>query len=174
MRNLLASCTLLFGAAALAQTSGTNTVLIAPPVGQNCPISLTAQHTPGGSVVNVGKQESPGKQGYRLTLASSPLAKAQNRVIVGATVTLHGISGQHLLPASEKDGDDAAESVAISLIPGSDHRFHSTVYTERLNAVQWIELNTLTYADGSQWRESASASCRVTPNGYMPVAEGNR
>ncbi|HLI78310.1 MAG TPA: hypothetical protein VKV02_15290 [Acidobacteriaceae bacterium] len=158
---------ILLGATAVAQApaSASNAVVVAPPPSQNCPVGLQARHEDEGGMVKVSPAERHRGQGYRLTLAP----EAAHRILK-AKVTLHGIAGQQVVPAANGKPGDVTETVTLSPWIGQDHHFHSTVYTEKLTGVQWIELNALTYADGTEWQASPSATCRVAPNGYMLVA----
>ncbi len=193
MRNLLATCSLLLLSATLtsatltgatltaqtltaqtltaqtltAQTKSTGGVLmLAQPTGQNCPVGFSARHTGSGAMLSVSPKSRPQLQGYNITF--------QPRAGLGvaeAKLTLHGISGPHLRPANgNTDGATATESFTVSPSSGENHRFHSVVYVQKLTGVDWIELNEVTYADGTQWHESADAPCRVVPNGFMLVA----
>jgi hypothetical protein len=35
--------------------------------------------------------------------------------------------------------------------------------------VEWVQLDRITYADGSTWQRRGSDACKVAPNGLMPV-----
>ena len=179
MRKLLGTLALLpIGLPALAQIPGagrssvpaqkaTDAVVLQTPSSLGCPVGFAARHGQEGAVVNVGPRSKHPEQSYRITL--TPFKAAG---IVAAEVTLHGISGLHVLPAGRTvDGrPDATESFNLSPSPGEKAMFQSTVYTRKLTGVQWVELNELTYADGTRWQASSEANCRVVPNGFMLVA----
>ena len=160
----------VFASALVAQTVAPATgpvVALQPPPSQNCPVSVSARHAEDGGLVAVSPSQARHKQGYRLTL--SPAADHTVRKV---TITLHGLVGLQFQPADEGKGADVTETITLSPWLGQDHNFHSVVYTDKLTGVQWIELNEITYADGSQWHASAAATCRVAPNGFMLVASG--
>ena len=170
MRTLLGVCTLsLVGAGLPAQVASSNAVVVLQQTAnQSCPVDLTAQHAAAGGLVATNRNARRPGQSYRLTFSPGDA-----RGISQAKVTLHGLSGAQVLPAAaEKPRRDATESFNLS--PSSDrrHLFHSMIYTDKLTGVLWVELNELTYADGTQWHESATATCRVAPNGFMLVASG--
>ena len=161
----------LFGFTAIlsAQTTPTKATVVLQPAAQSCPVGFTARHAEAGTMVQVRPGSKAPQPGYRLTFTP-----AVSRSLTQAKVTLHGISGAHVISAGAKDNNDsageAAESFTVAPSSGANHLFHATVYAEKLTGVQWVELNEVTYADGSQWHESAGSLCRVAPNGFMLVA----
>ena len=82
---------------------------------------------------------------------------------------LHELSGAQVTPAFQHEASESSESFSISPSVGANDRFSSVVYTEKLTGVTWVELKELTYANGTVWHDSANATCRVAPNGYMLV-----
>ena len=176
MRHLLLFPLLAVTPLLLAQSAApTSAVVLQAPQSQDCPVGLSARHANQGAVVNVSPRSSPQEQGYHVTFA--PL---QDHGIAQAKITLHGMSGAQLLPVGSH-GDaglkpdtpkDITESFTVAPAAGAKHLFHSTVYTEKLTAVQWIELNEVKYTDGTTWHESVGSVCRVAPNGFMLVADG--
>ncbi len=132
-----------------------------------CPVGFEARHAADGGLVSVSPSSRHHEQGYRLIFAPG-----EGRAIAQATVTLHGLAGAHVIPAGEKPGAETAESFNVSPSWSAKHLFQSTVFTQKLTGVQWVELNELTYVDGTKWHESAVVTCRVSPIGYMLVAAG--
>ena len=144
-------------------------VLLGAPSPQNCPVDLAARHTPDGGMVTVTPANRPRGQGYQLTLRPGNHAG-----IARATVTLHGMSGAHAVPATTESAEDPAASATdtfhIAPVTTNNTLYHAVIYTEKLTGVQWLELNDVTFADGAHWRASATATCRVAPNGFLLVA----
>ncbi len=135
---------------------------------QGCPVGLDARHADVGRLLSVKPSAHPPRQSYRLTLTPRG-----DRTIAQARVTLHGMSGAHVIPAAGEAHPaepSSAESFNLAPSSGAHKLFHSTVFTEKLTGVQWVELNELTYADGSVWHESTAHPCRVAPDGFMLVA----
>lgn len=170
MRYLLgASAVLAMGLSAAAQSPSQparGIVNMQATNASGCPVGFEARHSQVGAVVNVSPGERHPQQSYRLTFSPTP-----GQSITEVKVTLHGLSGQHIVPASQAGKSPAEDSESFNLSPnsGSDHRFHSLVRPEKLTGVEWIELDELSYADGGQWHASAAATCRIRPNGYMLV-----
>jgi hypothetical protein len=103
--------------------------------------------------------------GYSITFTP-----ANARSITQARLTLHGISGAHLLPAETAGSSSATEEFTVAPAENSGPRFESIVYARKLTGVQLIELDELTFADGTRWQKSSNSVCLVAPNGLMLVA----
>ena len=168
MRNLLGMLTLLpLGLPALAPApaqSASSVVLLASRMA-GCPVGLEARHAQDGGLISVSPSTRHPEQTYRI-LFTPPGGKA----ISEAKITLQGLAGGQVLPAGASSKADATESFHVSPAMGAKHLFHSIVSTEKLTGVQWVELNELTYSDGTKWHESDTATCRVAPNGFMLVS----
>jgi len=165
MRTLLALTPFFLIATALpAQTVQAHAIVDTSPSFQNCPIGVQAQHTPRGNVMQVSPSRQP-QLGYNIILRAF-----DGRLIRQAKVTLRGIVGAHVLPAAATDNStDVTET--FTLTPGDSPKptFHSVVYAEKLTGVQWIEVDEVTYANGTQWHQTGGSICRVSPNGYLLV-----
>ena len=166
MRFLPGTLSLLFlHAAVLAQAPAspgkTNFLVV---TGQNCPVGLSASHYPQGLTMRDATDAHAGQQGLRVTFA--PVGP---KGIVAAKITLHGLSGSNLVPAGQTAGPDATEDLSITPSLGEQHRFQSIVYAQKLTALQWVEVTSLTFADGSHWQASANSTCRVAPSLYRLV-----
>ena len=136
-----------------------------------CPVGFSARHANGGVLLNVSPAEKTPGLAYDIHLVPR-----DGRGITGAMVTLHGLAGHHVIPAGEQDTKAAGESrESFRLALHSDGRslFSSVVRLSRLTGVTSVELNEISYADGTRWREAAASPCAVVPDGYMLVAGGH-
>ncbi len=144
----------------------TSDIVVLQASGQGCPVGFAARRAPDGGLVTVSPRTKLQGQQYSLTFSPDSA-----HAITQARITLHGLAGGRVIPAKDISLGDASESFNLSpSFSGSRHLFQSTIYTKKLTGVQWVELNELTYADGSTWHESDTATCRVAPNGFMLVA----
>ena len=167
MRTLFGTSVLLLAAASLPAQSPLpgDVLLLQQPTGQNCPVSLSARHAEDGGLVDVKRSPASPKPSYALTFSPDP-----DHRIRKLTATFPGISGLQFQPADQGKAADVTETLTLSPWVGQDHNFHSVVYTDNLTGVQWIERDQITYADGTTWHSSATATCRVAPNGFLLVA----
>ena len=144
-----------------------------------CPVDMHVRQGMGGAMMAV--DENGRKRlvfAPRLRLLLNDLNAAQSgKQIVAATVTVHGSSGkEHIQPAD--DASDARPDLKSSNIkrtltvdlaewgePGvsGDFRLPGFTSTER------VDLETITYDDGSIWKLSGGESCHVAPDWLMLI-----
>jgi len=148
------------------QSSPANVTVLTPQPVNKCPIGIAAQHTPGGSVLQVSPSTPHGPLGYNINLSAF-----DGRLIRKARVTLHGFIGAHFLPAASKGDPTTDATETFTLTPGKTPKpkFQSVVYAKKLTGVSWIQVDAVTYADGKKWHQTNGSVCRVTPNGFLPV-----
>jgi hypothetical protein len=184
MRTLLALTPLILIATTLPAQTGfasmsgltpqnspaTVTTLTSQPV-KNCPVGIAAQHTPGGTVLQVSPSGPHGPLGYNINLSA-----LDGRLIRQASVTLHGIVGPHILPAASKGDPTTDATETFTLTPGDTPKpaFQSVVYAKKLTGVSWIQVDAVTYAGGKEWHQTNGSVCRVTPNGFLPIKLSTR
>lgn len=135
----------------------------------NCPVSLHAQQMPGGDrmVVN-GVPLKTMAQTLRLT-ASTP----GKRQVSAANITVHGYGNKaRFLPTGEtnQDAGDAAKTMDVSFPSNSDKDASTDVSIAGFSAVTVVDVNSVTYSDGSTWKLAAGRACRAWIDGFMLVA----
>ena len=149
--------------------SQTVVVVVAPPVAARCPVSLHARQMPGADrwVVN-GVSVKPLAQRLRLT-ATAP----HTGPIVAANITVRGYAGSPRLtpvgPANQ-DAGDSARTLDVAFPPGAGREASTDIALAGFSAVTVIDLNSITYSDGSRWKLNAGSSCRTWIDGMMLVA----
>jgi hypothetical protein len=152
-----------------------------PPLhmaGTNCPVGLQVKHATGlptaisaeGPTIN-GKPLSYGQVqiadqnlGVRLILTNlSPQS------IVSAQVVVHGFSNKwRYVPLSGAD-PDLARTVDVALdVKGNGEASHN-LSLSRFTAITAVDVNEITYADGSSWRTSSPGACSASPDLIMLV-----
>jgi hypothetical protein len=149
----------------MAQSSpATVTVLTSQPV-NNCPIGIAAEHTPQGGMQEVSPSAKHHQLGYNISLSAF-----DGRLIRQADVTLHGIIGAHFMPTKPNaHGTDSTETFTLTQSSTPRPTFQSVVYANKLTGVSWIQVDEVTYADGTEWHQTAGSVCRVAPNGVILI-----
>jgi hypothetical protein len=92
--------------------------------------------------------------------------------IVSAQITVHGFSDKwRAIPlAGATDSPDLTKRVNVVLnVKGNNHA-SSDLSLDRFTSVAYVDLNSLTYADGATWQASSPGACSVTPNPFMLVS----
>lgn len=147
---------LLTPAANLIGQSATSTVLVAPPASQSCPIHFSADRKPNAGLEVVKGNEPPHGEGLQITFAGKLPSG-----IVKASITVHGAStAARMVPAA--GGKAAADSTeTFQLTPVAER---SSIWTKNMNAINWVELTRVEYADGNVWEPTAESRCTAAPS----------
>lgn len=147
-----------------ASTSST----IIPPVNIGCPIFLRAQHAADGGLLNVDKRR-PERPAQLLHLT---LTNPDSRQIVAARVKVHGLSGKGRVTQTMSGADrpDATSTIEMRLVQGSGKEAYGDLRVPNMTAVLSIDLNSVTYADGSTASFTGHDACRVVPEKFMLIA----
>ncbi len=174
MRNLLGTCSFLLLSATLAGQSpmGGSALSLAMPVSLDCPVGVSADRLPGGEVLRVTPGEPASGIAMHVVFRPGPVSDAgfSAAAIVGAKVTLHGMTGRGVVPAGNRHSQDQTEGFTLAPTAEAGPLYRATVRVSKLTSVTYLDVNELTYSDGTRWRASAKSVCRVAPNGYMLVA----
>jgi hypothetical protein len=164
---------LLTTAFAVGQTTYQKPLQIDPT---NCPVGLQVRHG-GGLPIAVGVADlksqngkvppSAQNQGIRLTVANP-----SSRDVVGLEITVHGLSEKwrYVPLADMPQKPDFKKTVNVSLdVKGSGHASQDLSLTH-FTAVTSVDVNSVKYADGSEWQAPSAEACSVTPDLIMLVA----
>lgn len=161
-----------FGTAGMESLSGAPVVHALPPVQPTCPV-LRAQQRAAGSLQQAGENRPKGLA-QRLHIS---LADPQARQIVSAHIRVHGLSGkartaQALSNSVEADSARNLEVrfSAAQSIAGQAKAAEADLWVPAMTAVLKIDLNSVTYADGSTRTFSAHDNCRVVPDPTMLIS----
>jgi hypothetical protein len=143
----------------------------------NCPVGLRVKHGPGlatsrsadGPTINKplphGMVQLPDQnQAIRLTMTNlSPQS------IVSAQVVVHGFSNKwRYVPLSGAD-PDLETTVDVALDVRGNGEASRNLSLSRFTAISAVDVNAITYADGSSWRTSTPGNCSATPDLFMLV-----
>ena len=153
------------------------TSVVAMPMG--CPVSMRAQHGATGGMLQADKGRPKGPaQLLHLTLISP-----DSRRIVSARVRVRGLSGRvRTTQALSEQGDsvqgssmhddaDVVRTLAVRFTSAPGSSATSDLWIPGMTAVLTIELNSVTYADGSTQSFAARDACHVAPDLKMLVAD---
>jgi hypothetical protein len=142
-----------------------------------CPVGIQAQPTPGLTQMVVhgtppgdrSPQTTPTPQQSLRFLLTNPKALG----ITGIVVTAHGMRpGGSLEPAtSSTSGPDRIDQrVTLHLAVNPGKSATRDVRFDGFTSIRGIDLESVTYADGSMWHASEQQPCRFEPSRVMLVA----
>ena len=140
----------------------------ASPTINTCPVSLRARQAGGGDMVKINGVPVNGVAQRLHLIVTNP----DSRRVVAANVTVRGFADKARFAEtlSSQDNSDAARTMDVRFLAGSGKEVSADLRVPGLTAVSAIDLNSVTYADGSIWKLAAGGSCRSWIDGLMLVS----
>ena len=181
--SILSLAILLTTASAFSQEtvmhSDAKLALATPPLhmdSTNCPVGLEVKHATGlptaitaeGPAIH-GKplpygQIADQNQGIHLTLINlSPQS------IVSAQVLIHGFSNKRRYVPLPGADPDLVTTVDVALDVKGNGQASRNLSLSHFTAITAVDVNAITYADGSTWRTSSPGTCSAPPDLFMSV-----
>jgi len=166
------------GAQAPGQTPSETTVFRTQPPATACPVSLRAQHGATGGMLQADKGRPKGLAQLLLLTLTSP----DSRQIVSARVRVRGLSGKahsaQALSGLDNSGPgnsihndaDVVRALAVQFSPASGNTAAGDLWVPGVTVVIAIDLNSVTFADGSTLTFRSQDGCRIAPDHLMLVA----
>jgi hypothetical protein len=145
-----------------------------PMLASGCPVSLRAKQSAAALArqVNDGRQQDDSARPEGIAqllhlIVSSP----GTRRVITANVTVHGFAnrGRVVETLSTRDDTDAAKTFDVQFAAGPGREISTDLWVPGLSAVGSIDVNSVTYDDGSTWKLAAGGSCRVPIDGVMLI-----
>jgi hypothetical protein len=143
----------------------------------HCPVGLEANH--GGFFIERNVQEDRGPWAY----GDVPPAALNQRIhltmtnllaqdIVDAQITVRGLSDKwRVVPlANASDAPDLRKTIDVALVVKGNRSASRDLALSRFTAVTAIDVNSVTYADGSSWKASSPGACSIAPDPFMLVS----
>jgi hypothetical protein len=130
---------------------------------------MRAQHAADGDVLAVNSSHPKGiGQSLHLTVTSP-----DSRQIASATVTVRGLTPKgHVTQAlaSQDNAFDAEKAMDIRFSTGTGKDASADIWVPGLSAVKAIDMQSVTFADGSTWKLPAEKTCRTFPDPVMLIS----
>ena len=160
------SLVLLFGSMTVTAQSlvldNQPVVLNLVQMSSSCPVRISVQHRSGLERLEANQPQSKEIAQYlQVTMSNSKSVD-----IVGAQITAHGFDAKtRYLPAQLPltASPDLTKTVDLDLTVKSRGNESTDLRLARFTAVSWIDLDSVTYADGTTWHSSAGKTCHVVP-----------
>ena len=151
-----------------------NFVIVTPDVAA-CPALMHARHEGGlHRRVLVNGDPAPEPLGLPIVLTLTGGRSAQ---ITRATVTVQGLSIQGLngrwqlfqIRAAHDGSGEITKTVEAVFAPGEDDTASTKLVLSGFTSISSIELDSVSYADGSTWKPAPHRACQVAPDPFMLV-----
>jgi hypothetical protein len=173
---------LLCGTILTAQNPGQQsaTTFVVDLPASTCPVAMHASQSIGKNLLAVrGNQQHVDVMAQRIHLILSNFKSPNPKpTIASAKVTVRGLSSKgrtiqtlSIQPGSTQPGtSDLTRALDVTFSPDTENSVSADLLLPGFTSVKSIELNTVTYADGSNWKVSAQAACRVAPDPVMLIS----
>jgi hypothetical protein len=136
-----------------------------------CPVGLEAEQDGSLFVYKNAKSDPAGDVDQRFSKRFD--FKVTNFLphdIVAAEITAHGFSYKgRIIPISDAT-PNIWKTVDIALDVKGNSSASREVSFARFSTIRTMEVNSVTYADGSTWRASSPGACSVAPNLLMRIS----
>jgi hypothetical protein len=158
MRRLSASLLfLLAGTLTYAQTSSV--------VG--CPVGFTASRQAAPQMMSASDASQLGPA-LGLHLMLNPLTESS---IESIEVTVYGTSTKgRVLPVDTQSSDAVTKTFELHRTQGTASLNDGDVWMHQVGSLGWVDLISVTYADGKTWHATASLRCRAVPSNFLLVS----
>lgn len=106
---------------------------------------------------------------------SKPALRHGPQRVISATATAHGFGGQPRAelvspgPNSRGNGSSGPTRNLQLRFNAKDGSSVAELWLPSFGAVRWLDLNSITWSDGSSWKPARGQSCTVTPSLFMLV-----
>jgi hypothetical protein len=186
MKSAALLCLAAFAAAATAQQPAINP---APPAlngsldlehtVSRCPISMDARQEGGLHIVRA-RDGSQAPQQPAIT-PSLILTAPQGRQILSATITAHGyaapngatplnVAGQAALHSGPIARTELSRTVSIKFESDGNGSFSGKFRLAGFTVLESVDLDAVTFGDGSTWSFTSASGCHVTPDPFVLVS----
>jgi hypothetical protein len=133
---------------------------------------MNAQHRSNPSLMSA-RDAAPQPLAQRIHLAAS--GESDSSAILSIKVTVRGTTPRaRILPTSQAGMSDAAMTFDLRADQANTNKANavaSDLLLRGFTSVQTIDLESVTYADGSSWVASATRSCSITPDNLMLISQ---
>jgi hypothetical protein len=160
---------ILASAFTLAQVSPTTFTLRSSDT-SGCPVGFYASRRATGQIMSAGdaRQAGPG-QGLHLTLSHLTNTPAD---IQSIEVTVYGTSPKaRVLPLAQKASDTVSQTFAFHRTSGNPSLTDADVWMHQVGSLTAVDLNSVTYADGTTWHSTSDMQCRAIPSNFVLVTK---
>jgi hypothetical protein len=130
-----------------------------------CPVGLSAERRSdfGMRLADNGPVSEPA-QGLHINLMNL------SSRIESAEITVYGVTSRaSIMPVGGAASNEVSKTFVLHPGVVSKESQEATVWMRDVGALTRVELKSLTYVDGSGWRESEGSKCRAVPSLFVLV-----
>jgi hypothetical protein len=179
MKTLVAiSVVILVSCGGLAAQTASKPAAASTSSSPGCPVSLTARQRAWGDLMEINRAHNSngilkpvGGPGQRIALAVKSASEMAR--VVKARVTVHGTGLNGRALPLQFGGDSPTPRTKTLDVTFSDSGPAEALAELKLpgfTSVSWISVESVTYADGSNWNAAPARSCRTDLDPLMLIA----
>jgi hypothetical protein len=142
-------------------------IFVRPTLISGCPVGFFASRQANGQIMsaNDGPQAGPA-QGLHLKL--NHLSSTPD--IQSIEVKVYGTSPkERVLPVGRQATDTVSKTFELQRQTGTDSLSDADVWMHKVGSLSWVDLISITYADGATWHATESLKCRAVPSNFILV-----
>lgn len=164
------------GSAQPSATASPKTIVIQEP-GATCPVAMRALQGSGQGMIRVRKQEPQTRQTPPSDMPTQRihliLVDQKRKTVRSAQVVVKGLSPKNRIQSVlESNGPtDISKTMTATFDVENATTVSAELVLPGFTSVSSVELQSITYTDGSTWNLAKDQACRVSPDGLMLVAE---
>jgi len=133
-----------------------------------CPVNLFAERQSGVVLQRAGdaaKTDSP--QSLHVTVH-----RTETPAIVSIEAILHGLSADpQVMPAAAHSASDLTRTFHLERKTGDKSLTSFDLHMSGAGVLRWVDVISITYADGTTWNSPHPSLCRATPSPLLLVAD---
>jgi hypothetical protein len=131
-----------------------------------CPVGFSASRQATGQIMSAGDAKQPvPTQALHLTLTNR-----NNPAIATIEVTVYGTAQKGLyLPVDSQSTTTISKTFAIHRISDSTTLNEADVHMNLAGSLDWADLISITYADGTSWHATSDLQCRAVASNLLLV-----
>lgn len=141
---------------------------------EGCPVDMRVRQRMGGGTVAVDKDGNRRQVfAQRLRLILNSLRQGEgDRKAVSATVTVHGTGAKARMQSlrSGSASNSMVKSFNVDLAHWDEPGISGEFLLPGFTSASQVDLESVTYDDGTTWKLSNNQSCRVAPDPLMLIA----
>jgi hypothetical protein len=140
-----------------------------------CPLDMRVRQGVGAKTMAVdrnGRQMEMFAARLILLLKDARRENPAEARMLGATVTVHGTTAKgQILPADTRPSasGEVVKTLEVRLTAYGEPEVSGDLLLPGFTSARMVDLDSVTYDDGSTWRLSGTDSCHVAPDLLMPV-----
>ena len=133
-----------------------------------CPVNLIAQRQGSTNLLNANTRQSGPAQGLHLYLNREPGAPT----IESIEVTVYAISPKaRILPTDIDSSDLRTKTFELRRDSNSPTLKEADVWMNKVGALRWVDLISITWTNGNTWHASQTSRCRSIPSNFVLIGQ---